>query len=459
MDVFLHVTRDGGATFDVLGTGGEKHSDNHALVIDREDPNHLIVGTDASVYESFDEGTTWRQFPNLPVSQFYKLALDTAEPFYNIVGGAQDLGTLLGPSRTNNVEGIRNRDWYVPLGADGYACAFDLEEPDLVYMQTQGGELQRYDRRSHEFIGIKPVPAPGEPPERWNWDSPIIVSPHSHTRLYFGSQRLWRSDDRGNSWKSSSGGLTRDRNRYELEMMGRVWSVDALYDNGAMSLYGTITTISESSLVEGLLYVGTDDGLIQVSEDGGDNWRTVEEFPGVPELSFVNDIQASLHDPDTVFAVLDAHKTGDFHPFLFESKDRGRTWRSIAGNLPSGEIVWAMEQDHVEPDLLFVGAELGLYFSPDRGFPPSPSATSSCSVETTIWSAPPSAAVSTFWTTTHLCVRSRRVRSSRKRPSFRCGMPGGSYPTSPCRRVGSRRWEVTTSPLRIHRSEPSSPTT
>jgi photosystem II stability/assembly factor-like uncharacterized protein len=367
MDVFLHVTRDGGATFDVLGTGSEKHSDNHALVIDREDPNHLIVGTDASVYESFDEGTTWRQFPNLPVSQFYKLALDTAEPFYDIVGGAQDLGTLLGPSRTNNVEGIRNRDWYVPLGADGYACAFDPEEPNLVYMQTQGGELQRYDRRSHELIGIKPVPAPGEPPERWNWDSPIIVSPHSHTRLYFGSQRLWRSDDQGNSWRSSSGGLTRDRNRYELEMMGRVWSVDALYDNGAMSLYGTITTISESPLVEGLLYVGTDDGLIQVSEDGGDNWRTVEDFPGVPELSFVNDVQASPHDPDTVFAVLDAHKTGDFHPYLFESKDRGRTWRSIAGDLPPGEIVWAVEQDHVEPDLLFVGAELGLYFSPDRG--------------------------------------------------------------------------------------------
>jgi photosystem II stability/assembly factor-like uncharacterized protein len=367
MDVFLHVTRDGGATFEVLGTGGEKHSDNHALVIDRKDPNHLIVGTDASVYESFDEGTTWRQFPNLPVSQFYKLALDTAEPFYDIVGGAQDLGTLLGPSRTNNVEGIRNRDWYVPLGADGYACAFDPEEPNLVYMQTQGGELQRYDRRSHELIGIKPLPAPGEPPERWNWDSPIIVSPHSHTRLYFGSQRLWRSDDQGNSWRSSSGGLTRDRNRYELEMMGRVWSVDALYDNGAMSLYGTITTISESPLVEGLLYVGTDDGLIQVSEDGGDNWRTVEDFPGVPELSFVNDVQASPHDPDTVFAVLDAHKTGDFHPYLFESKDRGRTWRSIAGDLPPGEIVWAVEQDHVEPDLLFVGAELGLYFSPDRG--------------------------------------------------------------------------------------------
>jgi hypothetical protein len=253
------------------------------------------------------------------------------------------------------------------LGADGYDCAFDPEEPGLCYMQTQGGEMKRYDRRTHEFIGIKPIAAPGEPPERWNWDSPIVVSPHSHTRLYFGSQRLWQSDDRGNSWKAVSGDLTRNRNRYELEMIGRVWSVDALYDNGAMSLYATITTISESPLVEGLVYIGTDDGLIQVSEDGGATWHSSENFPGVPELSFVNDVQASLHDADTVFAVLDAHKTGDFHPFLFESNDRGRTWRSIAGDLPNDEIVWALEQDHVEADLLFLGAEFGLYFSPDGG--------------------------------------------------------------------------------------------
>ena len=366
MDVFVHVTGDGGATFKFLGNGREKHSDNHALVIDPEDPQHLLAGTDASLYESFDDGKTWRQFPNLPVAQFYKLALDTAEPFYNIVGGAQDMGTLLGPSRTDNIEGIRNQDWYVPLGADGYNCAFDPLDPNLVYMQTQGGRLQRYDRRSHEFIDIQPMPAPGDPPERFNWDAPILVSPHSNTRLYFGSQRLWRSDDRGNSWTAVSEDLTRDRNRYELELMGRVWSIDALHDTAAMSLYGTITTISESPLVEGLLYLGTDDGLIQVSEDGGDNWRA-SEVAGVPELSFVNDIQASQHDPDTVFVVIDAHKTGVFTPFVFESTDRGRSWRSIAGDLPGDEIVWALEQDHVEADLLFAGAERGLYFSPDRG--------------------------------------------------------------------------------------------
>jgi len=367
MDVFLHVTYDGGANFKILGTGREKHSDNHALALDPEDPDHLIVGTDASLYESFDEGAHWRQFPNLPISQFYKLALDTAEPFYNILGGAQDLGTLLGPSRTTNVEGVRNRDWFIPLGADGYSCAFDPEDPNLAYMEIQVGRLNRYDRLSHELLDIRPVPALGEPPERWNWDAPLVVSPHSSSRLYFGSQRLWRSDDRGDSWTAVSADLTRNRNRYELEMAGRVWSINALYDNGAMSMYATLTSVSESPLVEGLLYAGSDDGLIQVSDNGGGDWRAVETLPGVPALSFVNDIEASLHDPDTVFAALDAHKTGAFRPLLFESSDRGRTWTSITGNLPESTIVWAIAQDHVDPDLLFIGTEFGLYFTPDRG--------------------------------------------------------------------------------------------
>lgn len=251
MDVFLHVTRDGGATFEILGDGRQKHSDNHALVIDPEDPRHLLAGTDASLYESFDDGATWRQFPNLPISQFYKLALDDAEPFYNILGGAQDEGTLFGPSRTLNVDGVRNRDWYVPVGADGYACAFDLELLHVMYLQWQGGNLYRHDRLSEEAIDIKPQPEPGDPPERWNWDSPLLTSTHAAGRLYFGSQRLWRSDDRGDSWRPVSGDLTRGRNRYELKMMGRVQSVDALYDNGAMSWYATTTTIAESPLVEG----------------------------------------------------------------------------------------------------------------------------------------------------------------------------------------------------------------
>lgn len=367
MDVFLHVTRDGGATFDNLGTGREKHSDNHALWIDPADGRHLLAGTDAGLYETFDEGKTWRHFPNLPVSQFYKVALGSREPFYDVLGGAQDLGTLLGPSRTVNAEGVRNRDWRAPMGADGYSVAIDPSDPDILYLETQVGNLYRYDRRSEEALHIQPQPAPGDPPERWNWDSPVLISPHDSDRLYFGSQRLWRSDDRGDTWRAVSGDLTRNRNRYELELMGRVWSVDALYDNGAMSQYATLTGVTESPVAEGVLYVGSDDGLVQVSEDGGGSWRRAAPLPGVPELAFINDVEASLHDAGTVYAVADAHKVGDYTPYVFESTDGGRSWRSVAGDLPDGTIAWAIEQDHENPDLLFLGTEYGLYFTLDGG--------------------------------------------------------------------------------------------
>jgi photosystem II stability/assembly factor-like uncharacterized protein len=367
MDVFVQVTRDGGATFDNLGTGMEAHSDNHAFWIDPEDGKHLLAGTDAGLYESFDQGLTWRHFPNMPISQFYKVAMGNAEPFYNIIGGAQDLGTLYGPSRTTNVEGVRNQDWYVPMGADGYNVGIDPTDPNILYLETQVGNLYRTDRRSEEAMSIQPQPAPGDPPERWNWDSPLLISPHAPNRLYFGSQRLWRSEDRGDSWTAISSDLTKDQNRYEMEFMGRVWSVDELHDNGAMSQYATITTITESPLEAGVLYVGTDDGNIQVSENDGVEWRLASELPGVPPLSFINDMEASLHDPDGVFVVADAHKVGDYSPYLFRSDDRGRSWRSIRGDLPDGTILWAIQQDHVDPDLLFLGTEYGIYFSPNGG--------------------------------------------------------------------------------------------
>jgi len=367
MDVFYHVTRDGGKSFNYLGTGREKHSDNHALWIDPDDGKHLISGTDGGLYETYDEGTTWRHFTNLPISQFYKLGLDNSEPFYNIVGGAQDLGTLIGPSRTMNTEGIRNQDWYVPLGADGYDSVFDPEDDNIVYMEIQEGTLHRLDRRSEEVINIQPQPEPNDPPERYNWDAPIQVSPHNNKRIYFGSQRVWKSENQGNSWTPVSKDLTTNTNRYELETMdNRVWSVDDMYDTGAMSKYATLTSISESPKVEGLLYTGSDDGLIHVSEDGGQNWRK-SVLPKVPARSFINDVEASNHDSNTIFAIADAHKLGDYNTYLFMSTDRGRTYKSIAGDLPSNTIVWVLKQDHVDENLLFIGTEYGIYFTPNKG--------------------------------------------------------------------------------------------
>lgn len=367
MDVFLRVTRDGGATMEILETGHDKHSDNHALWIDPANGDHLLVGTDGGLYESFDEGRTFRHFPNLPVSQFYKVALNNREPFYDILVGAQDLGTLHGPSRTLNADGIRNQDWYVPLGADGYGVAFDPRDPDLLYLMWQEGMLHRKDRRNDEGLMIRPQPAEGDAPERWNWDSPLLLSPHNPDRIYYGSQRVWQSDNRGSSWTPISGDLTQGRNRYEQKFFGRVWSVDALFDHNAMSKYATTTAISESPLREGTLAVGTDDGLVQVTSDGGQSWRRAAAIPGLPALSFVNDVEMSLHDAATLYVAADNHKTGDFKPYVFESTDLGRTWRSMAGDLPPGEIVWALQQDHVRPDLFFLGTERGLYFSLDRG--------------------------------------------------------------------------------------------
>ena len=367
MDVFLQITRDGGATFATLGTGREKHSDNHALWLDPDDTRHMLAGTDAGLYETFDEGETWRHFPNMPISQFYKVALSNREPFFDILGGAQDLGTLWGPSRTTNVEGVRNADWYFPMGADGYGVQVDPSDPDILYLMTQQGNLYRVDRRSEEAIQIQPQPEPGDPPERWNWDSPILVSPHSASRLYFASQRLWRSEDRGNSWSAVSGDLTTDTNRYELPYMGRVWELDALHDNGAMSRYATITAVSESPLQEDALYTGSDDGLIHFSPDGGAGWTPAASLPGVPERSFINDVEAGQHDAATVFAVADAHKTGNYAPYIFRSDDNGDSWSSISGDLEDGTIVWAIQQDHENADLLFIAAEWGLYFSPNGG--------------------------------------------------------------------------------------------
>lgn len=367
MDVFMRITRDGGSHFEILGNGREKHSDNHALWVDPQDDLHLLAGTDAGLYESFDQGARWRHFPNLPVSQFYKVALDNTLPFYNVLAGAQDLGTLFGPSRTMITEGVRNQDWYVPLGADGYGVVFDPADANIGYMEYQEGELFRHHRDSNELVHIQPQPAPGDAPERWNWDTPIIISPHDSSRVYVGSQRVWRSNNRGDSWQVISGDLTTDQNRYELGYRGRVWSVDDLHDNGAMSKYSTITAISESPLSEGLLYAGSDDGLIHATTDGGDHWQRAHPLPSLPEHIFINDLEASLHDVNTVFAVADAHKMGDFSPYVFVSTNQGRTWRSISGDLPDGTVVWAIEQDHENENLLFLGTEFGVYFSLNGG--------------------------------------------------------------------------------------------
>ena len=368
VDVRIQVSDDGGRTFRSVDEK-DKHSDNHAIAFRADDPDYLLVGTDGGLYESFDLAKTWRFAANLPVTQFYKIALDDARPFYNVYGGTQDNSTQGGPVRTDSANGIRNADWFVTLFADGYQPATEPGNPDIVYSEWQQGSLVRVDRTSGERVFIQPQGEPGDPAERFNWDAPILVSPHSPKRLYYASQRVWRSDDRGDSWKPVSADLTRDQDRMKLALMGRQWSWDSPWDMTAMSSYDTITSLAESPRAEGLLYAGTDDGLLQVSEDGGGSWRRVElsALPGAPADAFVNDVKADLFDASTVYLALDAHKSGDFRPYLYQSTDRGRSWRSIVGDLPARHLVWRVVQDHVKPELLFAGTEFGLFFSPDAG--------------------------------------------------------------------------------------------
>ncbi len=368
LDLRIQVTDDGGRHFRDMKEEA-KHSDNHALVFDADDPNYLLTGTDGGLYESFDLEQNWRFVANLPVTQFYKIAVDDDLPFYNIYGGTQDNSTQGGPSRTDNKNGIRNEDWKLTLFADGHQPAVEPGNPDIVYSEWQQGNLVRYDRTTGEQTYIQPQPEPGEDAERFNWDSPILVSPHSPTRLFYGSQRVWKSEDRGDSWEAISPDLTRHENRLLLPLMGRRWSWNSGWDLDAMSYYNTITSLAQSPLEADLIYAGTDDGLLQVTEDGGKTWRPIEvgDLPGVPATAFINDVKADLYDADTVYLALDNHKNGDFAPYLYRSTNRGRTWKSIAGDLPDRHLVWRIVQDHVSSKLFFAGTEFGVFFTRDGG--------------------------------------------------------------------------------------------
>jgi photosystem II stability/assembly factor-like uncharacterized protein len=366
MNVFLMVSDDGGRTLRRLGEKS-KHVDNHVIWIDPDNTRHYLVGCDGGVYESYDRGSNWQFKSNMPIGQFYDVTVDNSMPFYNVYGGMQDNYSVGGPARTRSASGIVNSDWFVTHGGDGFRTQVDPEDPNTLYAELQYGSIVRVDKRTGERMGIQPGEAKGEPGLRFNWDSPFIISPHSHTRLYFAANRLYRSDDRGDTWKLLSGELSRGLDRNKLPVMGKIWGPDAVAKHTSTDPFGNSSALAESPKKEGLIYVGTDDGLIQVTEDGGKNWRKIESFPGVPELTYVSRIAASQHDADTVYAAFENHKRGDFAPYLLKSTDRGKSWTSIKSNLPANGPVLAIAEDHVNPNLLFIGTEFGVFFTIDGG--------------------------------------------------------------------------------------------
>jgi len=366
VETFSHVTYDGGKTWERLGLS-ERHVDDHALWIDPNDTDHWIIGGDGGVYITYDNGKNYRQVSNLPVTQFYRVGVDYDYPFYNVTGGTQDNNSCVGPSRTTSSGGITSGDWTVTIGGDGFWSQIDPENPDIVYNEYQYGNVYRYDKKSGEELYIKPQPAKGELTYKWNWNSPLIISPHKNTRLYMAANVLFKSEDRGNTWEVISDDLTAKIDRNTWPVMGKYWSADAVRKDVSTSLYGMIISLVESPIKEGLIYTGTDDGVISVTEDGGQNWRQIKSFPGVPANTYVSDIFASRYDENVVYASFDNRKRDDFKPYLLKSTDKGRTWKAIINGFSDNGTIHTIEQDNVNKDLMFAGTEFGVFFTYNGG--------------------------------------------------------------------------------------------
>ncbi|HSM49249.1 MAG TPA: hypothetical protein VK872_15625, partial [Draconibacterium sp.] len=366
VETVSRYTKDAGKTWTTISVE-VRHVDDHALWIDPSDTDHYIIGGDGGIYETWDAGKTFDFKENLPVTQFYRVNVDNAIPFYNVYGGTQDNNSMYGPSRNLTRDGVLNDEWIVTLGGDGFWIATDPENHDIVYTEYQYGNASRYDKKSGEGISIKPRERKGEVTYKWNWNAPMFVSPHKGTRLYMAANKVFRSNDRGDSWEVISDDLTSQTDRNSFPVMGKYWPADAVAKDVSTSLWGTIVSLDESKLKEGLLYAGTDDGVISVTENGGGSWTQVKSFPGVPQYTYVSDLCSDRFNENVVYASFNNLKNDDFKPYILKSTDKGKSWSSISGNLPENGSVHTIVQDFIRPELLFVGTEFGVFFTIDDG--------------------------------------------------------------------------------------------
>ena len=335
------------------------HSDAHDIWIDPDNGKHLLTATDGGVYESYDRGRTFKMWQNLPVSQFYHVSVDDATP-YRVYGGLQDNGSWYGPSSSPG--GITNADWSKTLGGDGFYSFRHPTKTHFIFSEYQGGMLARYDTRSGRYKMVAPYGDSLTGKLRYNWNAPIHVSADGH-RLYFGSQYLYRSDDLGESWQRISPDLTTNDTSFQQQHRSGGLSID----NSGAENYTTLYAIAESPLDSARLWVGTDDGNLQTSSDGGTHWTRVNPPPGeVPSGAWVTFVEPSPHDPDAALVTFDDHRRGDVATYLFYTEDAGASWTRLQDPDLEGYAL-SIRQDPVNPDLLFLGTEHGLYISLDRG--------------------------------------------------------------------------------------------
>ena len=343
------------------------HGDHHELWIDPNNSRHLILGGDGGLYFTWDRSKTWDKVNNIPIAQFYSIGVDMQKPYF-VYAGAQDTHSWGGPSATRSQIGILNSDWYQINFGDGMYQRIDPTDPNTVYTESQGGNIVRFDRRSGARKTIKPEPGPGEDPYRFHWTSPIEISPHDASMIYLGGNRLFLSKDRGESWTATED-LSLGGDRSALPIMGIVPDENTLSRNDGVSTWGTITTVAESPVTAGLILVGTDDGLVQLSRDGAKTWTSLEgRFPGLDGTSAtVSRVLTSHSSANRAYASFDRHQTNDFAPYIFTTDDEGESWRSISSNLPAAGWVNVLVEHHQNHNLLFAGTETGLFVSVDRG--------------------------------------------------------------------------------------------
>ncbi|MCO4099569.1 MAG: glycosyl hydrolase [Gemmatimonas sp.] len=357
---------DGGKTWRGYAGGGGVHSDHHALWINPDDPDHHVMGNDGGLDITYDRGRSWYNNENIVGAQFYAISVDDQWPFYHVYGGLQDNQTWGGPNRTRNTFGPTNADWVRMAGGDGFFNVTDKFDANVVYAESQNGGIQRYNARTGQTKGIKPLAKDGEK-HRYNWSAPIVPSRHTGGTVYFAANYLFKSHDRGDSWKTISPDVTRNLNRNQLPMRGSVPPRDALGLHEGTAAFGNISAVSESPRRAGILAVGTDDGVIAVTRNEGQSWNRITSFAGVPDTTYVSGVQLSKHADGTVYATFDGHRSNDMKPYVYKSTDFGATWTSITGNLPSLGPVQVIREHHREPNLLFVGTEFGVFFTIDGG--------------------------------------------------------------------------------------------